>query len=378
MTDEINSTIIDAGGATEATLNDGLEPTPQEQGSTVKDDRVDAVTKAFDQVTKAADPVKEEKPEPVKAETEKQVKDVADPELKEAPAKPVKAAVEKPADGQETADRQASEARQYSAPPARFLPDAAEKWANVPNNVKAEFHRVSQEMETELETHREASKAYNEVREYSEMAKQYGTTLKQALDNYTGIEKLLKADPVQGIARVLQNIGITPQQYAQHVMRNPNAHVQQAPQPQQQAPQTSPEIEALRQELQAMRQEQQTASVLPVIEQFAANAPDYHMLQDKIANILKSGIIEANYGSGLTNQQKLAEAYRMAGGRPPSVSAEAAAVEHSEPQSARPVDLDGQKSINGSPNFGKEPKVTSRKKSSYEETIAAAMAQHGI
>lgn len=377
MTDETNSTIIDAGGVTEATLNDGLEQTPQEQGSTVKDERVDAVTKAFDQVTKATEPKAEEaKPEPVKAE-EKPNKDVADPELKDAPAKPVKAAVEKPADGQEVADRQASEARQYSAPPARFLPEAADKWANVPNNVKAEFHRVSQEMEQELETHRESSKAYEEVRQYSEMAKQYGTTLKHALDNYTGIERMLKENPVQGIARVLQNIGITPQQYAQHVMQNPNAHVQQAPQ-QQQAPQTSPEIESLRQELQAMRQEQQTASVLPVIEQFAANAPDYHMLQDKIANILKSGIIEANYGSGLTNQQKLAEAYRMAGGRTPSVSAEAAAVEHSEPQSARPVDLDGQKSINGSPNFGKEPKITSRKKSSYEETIAAAMAQHGI
>lgn len=403
MTDDINSTVLDEGAAHVSTLNDGLESNHSEPMTEVaKDDRTDAVAKAFDQVAKGDDADKpddegEKVSKDAKAEKvetaekpAKEVKDVADPEQKDAPAKPVEAAAKVPADGQEKADRQASEARQYSAPPARYLPEATAKWDNVPNSVKAEIFRVNEEYEREISEH----KAFrDDLRDYEDIAKQHNVTIKGTLDRYVSADRALNEDfgkgvmqlmqmygkePVQAINGILRAHGVEPEQYAQHVLNNPNAHarpVQQAPQPQQ--PQSNQEIEMLRNELNEMKREQQTASVTPIIEQFAQHNPDFNHLQSQIANILKSGIIEQNYGSGLTHQQKLEQAYRMAGGRPSSAMAETADVDHSEPQKARPVDLDGQKSINGAPNFGKEPKQSSRRVSSYEDTVRQALMSLG-
>lgn len=275
---------------------------------------------------------------------------------------PEKAAAERSA----SEEPRQSEGRKYAEPPARFLPEARTKWANVPNEVKAEFHRVADEYERELVEHRQFRE---ELREYEELAKQHNVTIKGTLDRYVAADRLLHENfgrgvaslmqmyghsPAQAIASILQAIGITPQMYAEYVTKNPQAAVAPLPQPQRMAPQQQPDpqVQHLQQEIESLRTQMAASQVVPVIQQFAATHPDYHALEDKIASILKSGVIEQVYGTGLSPEQKLEEAYRMAGGRPPSRSEPEPAQQHFDAPAARPVDPDGQKSIKGAPTAG--------------------------
>lgn len=350
----------------------------------------EAIAKAFDENQKAVE-------EKAKAATEDAKVKVAEAEKAEPAPKaekpraedgkfakaqteqPVEAKADKGAPEAAASERAApegreSEAQRYREPPARFLPEAREKWANVPSNIKAEFHRVSQEMEAETAKYRESHEAYEQVRQFAEQAKASGTDLKTALQSYTNIENLLRSNPARGVAEVLRNIGLTPEQYAQHVMQNPQAHqfTQQQPQAQQPQQQSNPEIEALRSEIQSMKAQ----AIIPVIDRFIDEHPDYHALEPQIEAILKSGVIEQIYGNGLSPVQKLAEAHRMAGGRAPSQSVaqqEQPAPVQSQTQ-ARPVDPDGQKSIKGAPTNGQSAEAPKRFKSNRDALEAAFSA----
>ena len=61
-----------------------------------------------------------------------------------------------------------------------------------------------------------------------------------------------------------------------------------------------------------------SAKVAPVVEQFENSHADYRQLKSQFASILRSGVIEEIYGTGLEPGQKLEQAYRMAGGQGPS------------------------------------------------------------
>ena len=333
----------------------------------------EAIEKAFDEQTKAvddkakaaADTAKEEAKADVKTEAKVDKARAEDGKFAKAEleAKADKGAPEVAASERAAPEERQSEGRKYSEPPARFLPEAREKWANVPANIKAEFHRVSQEMEAETTKYRQSHEAYEAIRQYDEMAKSSGTDLKTALQSYTGIENMLRNDPVRGVAEVLKNIGLTPQQYAQHVMQNPQAHqFTQAPAPQQAQQQQNPDIEALRGEINNLKAQQ----VIPVIDRFIEAHQDYHALENQIASILESGVIEKMYGTGLSVDQKLAEAYRMAGGRAPSQFVQPEASPAPVQSQTRPVDLDGQKSVRGAPNAGQTGEAKPRFKSNRE------------
>lgn len=324
----------------------------------------DALAKAFDEAEAASKAEKEAKPDDkTKLEAEKPKAEVKNPAEAKV-AEPVKAeakpdaeqsAAEKPANGQETNERRQSEG-QHREPPARFLPEARDKWGPTPHVVKAEIHRVMAEMEQERETTRAAVEAYESVKEYDEMAKSSGTTMKAAMANYVAIDKLLNENPVAGIAHILKTVGITPQQYAEHVMKNPQAA--QAPMPQRQQVQQppNPEIQALKQQVQALTSQSVSAQARPIIEAFAAKNPDYYQLQPHIAKVLKFGIVEELFGTGLSPEQKLAEAYRMVGGRPAPSHDNAVLTSQADSQApiapARSVDPDGQKSVRGAPSAG--------------------------
>jgi hypothetical protein len=91
------------------------------------------------------------------------------------------------------------------------------------------------------------------------------------------------------------------------------------------------------------------------LQRFAAEHPDYHALEPQIEAVLKSGVIDQIYGNGLSPEQKLSEAYRMAGGSSPSRSAgpEAAPGHSAAEPTPRPVNPDaGKKSVRGAPAEG--------------------------
>lgn len=399
-----DSTFLDASQPADKPLSDAAFQAPPDQPAQPKTeeqarpDTRDAISKALDDLEakeakdkpaddKKPDEADKAKPEQPKTE-DKASKPRADDgkfakaeEPKDGAAKVEQSAPEKAPQGQEAEAARQSEGRKHVEPPARFLPEARQKWANVPNEVKAEVHRVSQEYETEIERVRPAVEAYESVKEYDDLAKNSGTTMRDAMERYVTIDKLLISHPEQGIARILQSIGVTPEQLADALTKNPDAfrvQQQQAPTPPQ--PQASPDTQRLTQEVSDLKAfimsqhvEQQAR---PIIETFAAAHPDYYDLQPAIKTVLESGVVEKMHGKGLTPEQRLSVAYRMAGGNAPSQSAAPPALAHSSADDDRLVDPAGQKSVRGAPAAGFDTQV--KRPKNNRDAAAAALAELGI
>lgn len=280
--------------------------------------------------------------------------------------------------GQEdgTKDR-SSEDRDIDKPPARFLPRAKEKWAEVDADVRGEVHRALQNAEKGLQEHRESHEFRKELREFEDMAKQHGTTVKAAMTNYVAIDNLLKTDPVAGINRVLTSIGITPQQYAQHILNAP----QQAPADPQisnlerQIQQLTQQLQGVTQTTQQSQQEQQLQQVKQsIIEPFRASLGDddrYEELEEDIAFFLNSDKIP----STLSAQKRLAAAYDMAERINP-VGQYQQNTERLKPATpVKPINPAGAKSIKGAPNGASVPKSANL---STKDAIEASMRALGF
>lgn len=371
------------------------EEAPKEEGKALSSR--DAIAKAFDEAkekSEAEQAPKEEPEEPAKAEkadkpeAEEQAPEKADEKAQKAD----KSEAEQPAAARERgAEVRQSEGRKHADPPARFLPEATQKWANTPNEVKGEIHRVTQEYEAQLTEAQEKAQKFEEIRQFDEMARQSGRDgVKDSLNTMVRIEQAMQRSPVMGLEMVLRESGIrkqdgsplslydvsqmvarqTPQQFAQN-MGQLQQQSQAAPQQQQRG---NPEIEGVRTELDSLKSELAAAKVAPIVEQFKAANPDYNALEGQIAGILRSGVIDQLYGAGLTPAQKLEQAYRMAGGQGSSSQSAAPAEEptHSPATPARPeIDPDGQKSIKGAPASSQTGEAK-RKFKSNRDALAAA------
>lgn len=271
-------------------------------------------------------------------------------------------------------DKRASEVRKYAEPPARFLPETKAKWANVPNEVKAEFHRVSQEYEQREQQNRTSVERYESIRQFDDIARSNGRDLKDSLTKMVQIEQAMARNPVMGLEMILREVGprkadgspislhdiaqsvarLSPQQYAQNM-----GSMGQQPQQQRQAT-VDPKVAQLEKTVASMQSMFAQQQANPIIQAFAAAHPDYQELEQQIATVLKSGIIDQMYSTGLSPEQKLAQAYRIAGGRGPSSHSEPAQqAQSSVPPKDRPVDPAGQKSITGALNSrGDDPDDT--------------------
>lgn len=261
---------------------------------------------------------------------------------------------EKAATGQDGSERgRPSEGRQHVEPPARFLPKEREAWGNVPNVVKSAIDRLAKEHETEVTQYRESHENWQKLSKFDEMAKQHKTTVSDALERYTALDGLLSSNPIEAIRQIMATRGITPEQYANHVLSNPEAHRAPAPQaaPDPIVQQMNSKVETLQAQLEEMRNAQAAASI---IEPFRAANPRYDELQDDIALFLQSGKIPAS----LTPLQKLEAAYDMAVRINPTSAVEVSQVRNEAPAAApaspaKQLDA-GTKSIRGAPN-GQDP-----------------------
>jgi phage-related protein len=333
------------------------KPEPKEDDGKDKPDAKDA---------KAKDEKDEDKPAKARADDGKFAK-AADKAEAEPDAKAEKGAPEKVATEQAGSERRTSEGR-HPEPPARFLPEARAKWANVPNEVKAEFQRVSQEMEQESQQFRASHDRYSQLKDFDDLARSNGRDLRESLTKVNEVENAMAQNPIAGLDAVLREIGprkadgspLTIMDVANYLTQNPQAyqsqHQQRAmPQPAAQ-PQTNHELQELRDKVLSLEANQ---TVVPVIEKFAADKTDFDALADKIEPILKSGVIEQLYGTGLSLEQKLSEAYRMAGGQGPASRFDTETLpSHSDATPARPVNPDaGKKSVRGAPADGTDTSV---------------------
>ena len=253
-------------------------------------------------------------------------------------------------------------------PPARFMPAEKELWRHVPNQLKSAVARIEREYAAEAETHAAARQFHEELREYDELAKRTGTTVKEALKSYVELEQSFARDPsgtlprllqkvgmnpMQAVLAVLKSAGATPQQFAEHVRLNPGQYQGQAMQPMRQPAQPAPDPMASRamQEVQDLKHHLVRQEVLTnVVDPFRAEHPRFDELQEDIAFFLNSGKIP----DSMDDFERLAAAYDMADRINPASYRDEPQAEPAQPTAlVNPVA--GKKSIRGAPTGGKAP-----------------------
>lgn len=349
-----------------------ITPPPVEEAKAEAPAKAESVRDSLKaELDKAKEPEKVEKP--VKAEkVEEEPKPVTKTEVKSAtPEKEVDASEQV----KEQQTERKSEVRDRPEPPARFLPRAKELWRNTPNEVQSEVSRIVKEHEAEITQYRESHQFREELKEYEELGKQHGVTVKQALQNYVGIERKfaeappegfrqllsnLNMQPQQAISHILRAFNVTPQQLAQHISADPNSYVSQQPQRQQQVQsQHNPEVDTLKQQITAM---QTQIAHQQYIEPFIQDHPRYHELEQDIAFFLQSGKIPAN----LSPAEKLEAAYDMAERINPSSNVTNFEPKQTSSNSRVDEDFNGSKSIKSSPGNVLEIKEPDKKMSMRE------------
>lgn len=366
----------DPGPSSSVELNEGVTETnplshkaPEAEKPAEKPmSRQEAIAKA------AAEATKDEPKEKAEVKAEKPVEKVEAKPVEKAPeTQPAKAdSVEKPA--QEPEKRPVPESRNNEAP-ARFLPKAKEDWINTPRSVREETNRFIQEVENERKANETISKEWKEIEHYDKMAKANGTSVREALDNYTRVDKMLRTDPVNGISEVLKIAGVTPQQYAQYVLgQSPDG--QQQPQ-QQRGP--APEVQQLQSQVQQLTQALQSFQQEKVLENahktlvdpFKADHPRFDELEPLMVKFINAGFIPEN----MSAQQRMEAAYDMAERLSPrSMAISSENVD--EVQTQREKSAAG-KSIKGAPSPGMDVTGRAGQKLDRKAAIAAAMAQIG-
>ncbi len=307
----------------------------------------EAVERAFQKVFGEDNAAETEAPQPVETGQPRA------PDGKFAP----KAAQETLAEPQEP--QPAPEAPRVVEPPqdapARFSPDAKAAWDSAPPAIRGEVRRAITELEGGLARYQER---FGPVQQYAEMAERSGTTLKAALDNYVGMENLLRQDPVRGLEQVCQSMGTSLRDIAAQVMGQP------APEKDAVIGGLQAEIAALKQQfggVQQTFQQQREAQTVQTVETFARTNPRFDELSGEIAALLKTG-----YATGLQ------DAYDKAARLNPAPAPAAPAAPAPAPQTRKSA-----LSVNGAPSSGSNP-ANRQRSATTGDAISRAFEQVGL
>jgi len=275
---------------------------------------------------------------------------------------------DKPKEATETAkaaDTPDKQSAPFRDPPKRFSEDAKAAWETAPDPVKAEVHRAMRELEGGIEKYRAE---YEPIKPYADLAKQHGTSVKDALDRYTGLEKMLGSqdqnEKFAGLQQVFDYAGINPREFAAQLMGQT---------PEQGAVQQDNTIRELRQELAAIKQqlggvstsmqERQQQEVLSSVQQFAADKPRFDELAEDIVFFLTSG-----------RTQDLQEAYQLAERLNPAPAPQPALAQTQPEPTPEAHTLKGSKSVSGAPSNGAS-RPNAQPSSSIKEALKRAAAQ---
>lgn len=338
-----------ASGGGEVLNPQPVEAEPKEARS-LRDD-LEHVFKA--DAKKRADETKDEKADPApKGDDEEKGKGA--PKQEEDGSKPDKA--DPAPDAKSAEPKEDKQDTRRIDPPAKFLPDAKEKWTNVPRAVQRDIETMVREHEAASQQTRQASERYETIRQYDELARSNGRELSDSLQRVAEIEDLMQANPLAGLNRILMEAGprkadgqpVSLFELAQFVVQQGQQSYQQMVSqaaPRSRTQQANPEVEQLKQQFAAMQQHQVESAV---IAPFRAANPRYDELQDDIAFFLQSGKIATT----LSLQDRLAAAYDMAVRiNPASHDESKAANQNDGPDPARRADdgFSGSKSIKSAP-----------------------------
>lgn len=251
--------------------------------------------------------------------------------------------------------------------PQRFAKVAQEAWAQTPEPVRAEVERAMSEMQAGIDKYKSSAEAFEPIREFDAMARQGGTTLKDALSAYVNMENMLRNDPAQGLVALAQNLGMTPQGMAEMLMGMGQGQAQQPAGDSRKVQALEAELRALKEQVGGVTQtfeQQRKAEVERTIAAFAQEHPYLDQVAEPIEKLLRSGMAP-----------DLPTAYEMAVRLTPEVFDKVQA----EKQAATKRAQTPQKAaltVTGSPNTGSNP--TKAPPGSPRQAIADAFERTGI
>jgi hypothetical protein len=233
---------------------------------------------------------KAEKAEPVEAAPE--VK--AEPKIEQPvqPEAPVEQAVQ-------------AQTAPVAAPPGGFSVKSKAEWDKLPDFIRADIAKREQEVAEGFKQY----EGMRELRPYAEMAQRSGTTLKAALDNYTGLENLLRQDVVKGISQIAANMGTHPVEVAQKILQayGQTAQTVQAdpsnPQPfdpsmlHQHLNPLAQELQQIKQQLtqqQQAEQARQQSVINGVLERFKSDPAHryFENVEPLMSQLISSGLVQ--------------------------------------------------------------------------------------
>lgn len=268
--------------------------------------------------------------------------------------------------------------RDINRAPDNFLPRAKEKWADAPEEVRGEFYRALDNFEKGKQEYHQDREFRKELKPFEEMAQQAGVTVKQALENYTAIDRLLKQSPEEGIERVLKSVGISPLDYAKHILgkeqqlqQNPAlAHTQRL---EQQVQQLSQQLQGFTHaQTQAQQQAAQQQAIQQVENTLFAEVRQQHPRFDELRPDVAFFFNSDKLSSIVDERSRLFAAVDMAERINPAPQS------HNTRSAQRPVNPAGEKSIKGSLTNGTDVYAGKGVKLSSREAIEAAMNQLDI
>ena len=211
--------------------------------------------------------------------------------------------------GQSDPSRQARQAAPlpdtapYSKPLQRMTDHAKNAWAATPEPVRADVHRMHKEFGEAFNRYQADHKTMSSIRHYEKMAQDHGTTLGEALDRYTGMEKLLRAEPFRAFDTITNNLNLrspdgqkltfrdlawaylnqTPEQH--RMAQGENAQTAQS----HQIGQLHSMVNTLAQGIQEMQYERKFTNTRSAVDQYADTHPRFDELGDLIHQELKLG-----------------------------------------------------------------------------------------
>lgn len=114
------------------------------------------------------------------------------------------------------------------APPARFTKLAQDEWAKASPVLRQEVKRLETELTQGLEKYRTAAEAFEPIRKYDDMARQYGTTVDAALANYVALDHTWAQDPLTAFFQTCDKTKTNPQALIQAAYNAMSGQPQQA------------------------------------------------------------------------------------------------------------------------------------------------------
>lgn len=260
-------------------------------------------------------------------------------------------------------------------PPTSWSPTAKAAFNELPQPVKDAISKREQEVNNGFAKLAD----YKPLDQWIDLAKQSGTDLNTALQNYRSIELRLEQDFVGGIAHLAQRQNVHPVQLAQAILSRFGVSPQNGEAASQQAHQQAVDLSPIQEELRALRDhisQQEMATVNSEIERFASDAkqhPYFANVKADMGRLIETG-----------QAQNLDDAYDMACWANKEIRA-LLIKQQAMPQSAKAEDAvqrakAADKATGGAPAAGfspAAPKVAAG--ASIRDTIRAAVdAQRGV